>query len=86
MRRILLAAGGEEAANMVNVPRLLCYNDEYRRGAPLRSKNEVARLEAAASEPIELPPFLPEEIARCQARCAEIESRFEMLCQNGGDP
>jgi hypothetical protein len=77
LRRILDAACGAERTRHIDVPALRCYDDEFRRGAALRSKNEVPRLEPAESEPIELPPFSADEIAYIQARCGEIESRFE---------
>ncbi|MEO8493753.1 MAG: sulfotransferase [Planctomycetota bacterium] len=83
VRRILGAACGEDVAGNVEVPPLVCYDDEYRRGAPLRSKNEEARLQPTANEVIELPPFTDDEIARCQEPCREIESRFAVLRRSG---
>lgn len=85
MRRILGATCGSGPPCTVNVPQLRCYDDEYRRGAPLRSKNELDRLEPTATESIELPPFSAGEIARIEARCAEVQDRFELLSDGGGN-
>ncbi len=82
--RKVLAACGEGAADPVGVPHLCCYDDEYRRGAALRSKNELPRLDPTANEPIELPPFTRDETDRCRAECGEIESRFQWLWQQDG--
>lgn len=76
LRRILGAVCGEQAAWNVDVPALRCYDDEFRRGAALRSKNELPRLEPIQSEPMELPRFSAAEIASVQAHCSEIETRF----------
>ena len=79
--------GVRERANLAaDLPRLRCSDDEYLRGAPFRSKNEVDRLEVrSAPGPIELPPFSADEIARIEARCAAIQDRFEVLAQGAGD-
>lgn len=85
VRRILMAALGEEVVHdIINVPPLVCCDDEYRQGALFRSKNEVAGLEPTVSEAIELPPLTAAEIAHCQESCAEIERRFATLCRNDG--
>jgi Sulfotransferase family len=85
VQHILREACGRESTCAANFPRLRCYDDEYRRGAPMRSKNEVDRLDSSAPEPIEMPPFAADEIARIEARCAAIEDRFEVLCQREGE-
>ena len=85
VQRILREACGREPTCAANLPRLRCFDDEYRRGAPLRSKNEVDRLDPIAPEPIELPPFSADEIARIDAQCAAIQDRFEVLSQGAGD-
>ena len=48
IRRILREACGEEVARAEDSPRLDCFDDEYRLGAPLRSKNEISRLDSIA--------------------------------------
>ena len=76
VRRILREACGREPDLAADFPRLRCSDEEYRRGAPLRSKNEVDRLDDVAPGPIELAPFSADEIARLEARCAAIQDRF----------
>ena len=79
LRRILSMVASEEAAWNINVPALHSCDDEYRCGARLRSMNEFSDLRHTAPERIELPPLSREEIARIDARCAEIENRFDSL-------
>jgi hypothetical protein len=84
VRRILRGACGIEPDVAADFPRLCCFDDEYRRGAPLRSKNELDRLAPIAPEPIELLPFSADEVARIAARCAPIEGHFEVLIHGAG--
>lgn len=85
VQRILREACGREPTRDDGFPRLDCFDDEYRRGAPLRSKNEVDRLDFIAPEPIELPPFSADEVARIEARCAVVQDRFKVLGHGAGD-
>ncbi len=79
LQHILREVCAREPTCAADLPRLRCYDDECLRGAPLRSKNEVDRLAPIAPEPIELPPFSADEIARIEAWCTAIQDRFEML-------
>ena len=54
-------------------------------GLHCASKNEVNRLDSIAPEPIELPPFSADEVARIDARCAAIQNRFKALGHGAGD-
>jgi hypothetical protein len=85
VRHILREACGREPELTAGFPRLRCFDDEYRCGAPLRSKNELDRLDLIAPEPIELPPFSVAEIAQIRARCQVIQDRFEVLNQGEED-
>jgi hypothetical protein len=85
VQRILRDGCGRESTCADNLPCLRCFDDEYRRGAPLRSKNELDSLDPVAPEVIEMPPFSADEIARIEARCAAIEDRFKVLGQGARD-
>jgi hypothetical protein len=85
VERILREACGRQQDCALDFPRLCCSDDEYRRGAPLRSKNEVERLDSIAPEPIELAAFSAEAIARITARCQAIQDQFEVLNQDESD-
>jgi hypothetical protein len=85
VQRILRESCVIETDCAANLPSLRCFDDEYRRGAPLRSKNEVDHLGPIAHEPIELPPFSADEIAQIAARCAAIQNRFDELSHDAGD-
>jgi hypothetical protein len=77
--RILREACGKDLSCADRFPRLCCFDDEYRRGAPLRSRNERTRLDSIAPEPIELPPLAADQIIRITAQCQEVQDRFERL-------
>jgi hypothetical protein len=85
VRRILREACGREPCMAGRFPILRCSDDEYLRGAPLRSKNEVDRLDLIAPEPIELPPLSAGEIARIMAQCHAIQDCFEVLNHGDGE-
>jgi hypothetical protein len=85
VERILREACGRQPNCDLEFPRLRCFDDEYRRGAPLRSKNEVERLDSIAPELIELAAFSADEIARIAARCQAIQDQFEVLNHDEGD-
>jgi hypothetical protein len=85
VQRILREACGSEPTCIDGIPRLDCFDDEYRSGASLRSKNEVNRLDSIELEPIELPPFSAHEVARIEARCAATQDRFKALGHGAGD-
>jgi hypothetical protein len=85
VQRILREACGREPTCAADLPRLRCFDDEYRRGAPFRSKNEVDRLDLIAPEPIELRPFSAGEIAWIAARCAAVQDCFDVLNPGAGD-
>jgi hypothetical protein len=85
VERILREACGRQLDSNLRFPRLRCFDDEYLRGAPLRSKNEIDRLDSIAAEPIELTAFSADEIARIAARCQVIQDRFEILDYDGSD-
>jgi hypothetical protein len=82
--RILREAIGRPPSPAPELPRLACFDDEYRRGAPLRSKNELDRLDRIAPGPVELPALTEAEIARIRGRCAAIEDQVPVL--SGGWP
>jgi Sulfotransferase family len=84
VQRILREACGRESACAADFPVLRCFDDEFSRGAPFRSKNEVNRLDPIATEAIEMPAFSGDEIARVKARCAAIQNRFEVLSHDAG--
>jgi Sulfotransferase family len=84
VQRILRGACGRESACAADFPRLRCFDDEVRHGAPFRSKNEINRLDPIAPEAIEMPAFSGDEIARIEARCAAIQNRFEVLRHDVG--
>ena len=85
VQRILREACDAEPTCAADFPSLRCFDDEYRRGAPLRSMNEVDRLDPIGPEPIELPPFSAGEIARIEAQCAATQDQFELLSHVAGD-
>ena len=83
--RILREACGREPTCTDSFPRLDCFDDEYLRGAPLRSKNEINQLESIAPEPIEVLPFSADEVTRIEARCAALQDHFKVLAHGAGD-
>jgi Sulfotransferase family len=85
VHRIIREACGRESTCAGELPRLRCFDDEYRSGASFRSKNEVDRLSPIAPEPIELPPLSADEIGRIVARCAAVENCFDLLNQGAAD-
>jgi len=85
VQRILHEACGQGPDCLGRIPRLRCFDDEYRRGAPLRSMNEVPSLDPDASEPVERPPLTEDEIARINRRCVAVEERFEVLTRDAAD-
>jgi Sulfotransferase family len=85
VQRILREACGREPTCADSFPCLDCFDDEYRRGAPLRSKNEVHCLDSIGPEPIEVPPFSADEVARIEARCAALQDRFKVLDHGAAD-
>src|SRR5262249_48262782 len=85
VQRILREACGQGPDCLGTIPRLHCFDDEYRRGAPLRSKNEVPSLDRATPEPVDRAPVSEGEIARITRRCGEVEDRFEVLTQDVSD-
>jgi hypothetical protein len=86
IQRILREACGAEIEYPTDPVVLRCYDDEFRRGGPLRSRNEAPSLQSDGPAPIELPPFSNFDIVRIRAACAEIESRFELLRHDDAPP
>jgi hypothetical protein len=80
LRLILNRLCGAAATDPIDVPPLRCYDDEFRGGSALRSKNEAPHLAPAASEKIELPPLTANQVAHIQTRCGELQNRIESLC------
>ena len=85
VQRILQEACGREAGCTDNLPCLRCFDDEYRRGAPLHSKNEINRLDSIAREQIELPLFSTDEVVRIEAQCSSMQDHFDVLGHGAGD-
>jgi hypothetical protein len=85
VQRILREACGQGPHGLLRIPRLRCLDDEYRRGAPFHSMNEVPRLDPDTPQPVERPPLSDDEIARITRRCGAVEDGFEVLTRDVAD-
>lgn len=81
MQQILRAAGCQDECFGFNIQALRCYDDEFCRGAAMRSRNELVDLQPCGLEPIELRAFTAHQIDQIVSRCAEIESRLMTLIE-----
>lgn len=79
LKRLLAGTGGMELPDSIALPPLRCYDDEYRHGAPFRSRNEVPVLAPTGPDSIEMQPLPAEAVARVQAHCEKTERCFEVL-------
>ena len=81
LREIARHATGE--APRLDVAPVRCFDDEYRRGSRLRSKNryyhELGSLETPASEPIDLPPLDGAQVEIVRGITSETEERLRQL-------
>jgi hypothetical protein len=80
------------------IPELRCYDDEYRTGSRLRSKNWPTRrrlrerqrvggsLATPEDEEVEFPPFTSGQIEAVKLVTVEVESRLSALCQERTAP
>lgn len=77
--RSVEAAAGLAPVPALALPELRCHDGEYRTGSRLRSKNryfrETGSLTTPAHEPVEFPPFTPEQIEAVESIVRYEESR-----------
>jgi hypothetical protein len=95
LEAIAQRATGNPPQRELPVPELRCYDDEYRTGSRLRSKNWPTRrklrqqqrargsLDTSEAEEVEFPPFTSGQIEAIELITAEVEARLSALCSDG---
>jgi hypothetical protein len=91
LARIAEVATGQPGPDRLAVPQLSCYDDEYRTGSRLRSRNWPTRrklrrqlgtrgsLEAGDAQEVEFPPFTARQVNTVIGITAEVEARLATL-------
>ena len=84
-------ATGQPPRDQLSVPELRCYDDEYRTGSRLRSRNWPTRrklrqqlgagglIESSNGEEVEFPPFTSRQVEEVTRITAEVEMRLSAL-------
>jgi hypothetical protein len=98
LREVADHATGNPPDGELPIPELRCYDDEYRTGSRLRSKNWPTRrrlrerqraggsLETPENEEVEFPPFTSGQIEAVEFITAEVDTRLLALFQDRASP